>query len=372
MRVLFWFDWFWPTIGGVQTFATRLLPALKKRGHQFTVVTGRVSADLPEVDQYEGIPVHRFPFWPALERQRVDELAAIRQQVSELKRSLAPDLIHLNYGLAAFFHLSTAKAAPAPVLVTLNGEVPDQASGRNSLAQHVLRSGDWIVGCSEAAIAGGRRLVPEITPHSSCIHYGYKAPPLLPKPLPVENPRILCLGRFEGLKGFDLALSAFASLTGRYPNLRLILAGDGPERSNLEQQTAQLGIRNALDFVGWVAPDKVPELINSATLLVVPSRQEGFGLVALEAALMARPVVATRVGGLPEVVAHGQTGLLVEPDDSRSLANAISFLLDHPEEASQMGQAARRRAREKFGWEQCVAAYDRLYQRMAGKPDTRC
>jgi len=86
--------------------------------------------------------------------------------------------------------------------------------------------------------------------------------------------------------------------------------------------------------------------------------------VALEAALMARPVVATRVGGLLEVVVHQQTGLLVEQEDSHGLAEAIASLLDHPETATEMGQAARQRAQKVFSWKQCVDAYDALYQKL--------
>jgi glycogen(starch) synthase len=126
-----------------------------------------------------------------------------------------------------------------------------------------------------------------------------------------------------------------------------------------------MGLTRAVDFVGWVAPAQVPTLLNSATAVVISSRQEALPLVALEAALMARPVVATRVGGLPEVVVHQKTGLLVEKDSREGLAAAISFLLDHPAVAAQMGQAARSRAREVFSLERCVAAYDALYRTLA-------
>jgi glycosyltransferase involved in cell wall biosynthesis len=104
--------------------------------------------------------------------------------------------------------------------------------------------------------------------------------------------------------------------------------------------------------------------MNTATLVLIPSRRESFCLVALEAALMARPLVATRVGGLPEVVVHQQTGLLVEREDVRGIADAVSFLLERPETAAQMGKAARLRAREVFSWDRCVDAYDTLYRRL--------
>src|SRR5262249_42583718 len=148
------------------------------------------------------------------------------------------------------------------------------------------------------------------------------------------------------------------------PSARLVIAGDGPERAKLQQQVIQLRLANSVEFVGSVPPATVAHLIAQATLVVVPSRVEGFGLVALEAALMARPVVATRVGGLPEVVVHGQTGLLVEDDDNRALAVAIALLLDQPDTAKQMGRAACDRARQEFDWERHVSAYDTLYRKL--------
>ena len=150
----------------------------------------------------------------------------------------------------------------------------------------------------------------------------------------------------------------------------MTIAGDGPERSALERQASELKLTGVVDFVGWVSPEKVPELINTATIVLMPSRWEGFGLVALEAGLMARPVIATCVGGLPEVVAHEETGFLVQSENSRALAEAIVFLLTHPRQAAQMGRAGRRRAQDLFSWEHCVEAYDTLYRKL--DPKLRC
>src|SRR5206468_1041812 len=111
---------------------------------------------------------------------------------------------------------------------------------------------------------------------------------------------VCCLGRLIPAKGFDLAITAFSLLVERFPNARLVIAGDGPARSTLEAQVASLKIRNTVEFTGWIAPDQVPDLINTATMVLMPSRREGLPLVGIEAALMRRPLIATRVGGLPE------------------------------------------------------------------------
>jgi len=237
-----------------------------------------------------------------------------------------------------------------------------------SILGRTLRSADWVTGGSAAVLDEARQLVPEITARSSLIYYGLDAPALRPAPLPFEGPRLLCLGHLVPEKGFDLALKAFAIIIARFPHARLVIASGGSARPALERQVTELGLTDHVDFLGWVEFERMPALLNSVTMVLMPSRQlEGFGLVALEAALMARPVVATRVGGLPEVVLHEQTGLLVEPEDGTALAAAIAWLFAHPERATQMGQAARRRAQEVFSWERCVDAYDALYRKLSTK-----
>ncbi len=228
-----------------------------------------------------------------------------------------------------------------------------------------LRSANWVTANSDAVLADARLRVPEIIPRSSRVYNGLETPTLAPAPLPFNEPRLLCLGRVSKEKGFDLALSAFGSLIKDFPNLRLDIAGDGPERRELELQAAKLGLSQVIQFVGGVDPERVPSLMNTATLVVMPSRcEEAFGLAALEPAFMARPVVATRVGGLPEVVRDGQTGKIVNKEDTRALAEAIASFLSRPGEAIKMGVAGRLRAQELFSLERYVNDYDALYHRL--------
>jgi glycogen(starch) synthase len=182
---------------------------------------------------------------------------------------------------------------------------------------------------------------------------------------PPATPTILCIGRLIAEKGIDLAVAAFGSLASRFPDARLVVAGDGPERERLERQVSDLGIGGRVDFVGWVSPERMPALIADASVVVVPSRwQEAFGLVALETAWQARPAVVTRVGGLPEHVVDGETGLVVEPDDSAALARALTKLLGDTSLRARMGSAARARAAARYGIARYADDYEQLYEHL--------
>lgn len=286
-------------------------------------------------------------------------------RVAKLKRAFDPDLVHVNsYGRSILFYMNTATTSPAPLLLTLHQALPNQPVGTDTLLGHALHSAQWITACSKTVLDHARQLVPNITPRSSLIHNALEIPHLHPDPISFNPPRLLCLGRLVANKGFDLALAAFGRVMEHFPGIRLVIAGDGPERKRLAQQIVELGISDRVELTGLVTPDAVPALLNAVTLVVIPSRTEGFGLVALEAALMARPVVATCVGGLPEVVENQTTGLLVKKESPKALANAIEHLLSHPDAAASMGSAARSRAMNRFNWDQLVDGYDGLYRRL--------
>jgi glycogen(starch) synthase len=364
-RVLFWSERFWPTIGGVGISSSKLLPALQARGYEFVVVTLKDYFELPEEDCFKGIPVYRFPFWSSLAKGDVSQIVELRRRIAHLKQTFLPDLVHIGFlGASVVFHLHTTNAYPSPLLVSMDSSFPDQELGRDSLTGRTLRLADWVTCVSAARLVEARKLVPEIINRSSIIYNGRETPSCRPEPLSFEAPRLLCLGRLDRIKGFDIALTAFASVVGRFPKARLVVAGDGPERAELEQQAARLGLQASVDFVGWVHPDEVPALMNSATIVLIPSRNEGLPNVAKEAALVARPIVATDVGGLPEVVVHEETGLLVSKEDSYALAKRITDLLDHPEMAATMGRAGRLRAQQLFGLERYIDAYDGLYRKL--------
>jgi glycogen(starch) synthase len=346
-----------------------LLPALQARGYEFTVVTWE-NVEQSDLIRFLNMPVYRLPFFSNETAGGVESLMRMRAQVARIKRDFAPDLIHINsYGLSVLFHLNTAKAYPAPTLLTLHQALPNSPAQTDTLLAHTLAGADWVTVCSASVLASAREAMPGISERSSLIYNGMDASAQNVQPISFDPPRLVCVGRLVSEKGFDLALAAFARIRARFPNACLIIAGEGVEGERLRRQAAGLGLDGAVTFAGLVPENLIPRLISDASIVVVPSRVEGFGLVALEAAIMARPVVANRVGGLPEIIIHGETGLLSAPEDVQALADNIESLLTRPQQAGLMGQAARARAMKEFGWTRYVDAYDSLYRRLIGREE---
>jgi glycosyltransferase involved in cell wall biosynthesis len=192
------------------------------------------------------------------------------------------------------------------------------------------------------------------------VHYGISANGDA-APYAGSVPRLLCIGRLIPIKGHLVLLRALAQARARMPEVTLDIAGRGPLAPALKAYVRELGLEDAVRFLGFVSP--VESAIEDAAIVVVPSLGEGFGMVALEAMERARPVIATAVGGLPEIVADGETGLVVPAAEAGTLATAIVALAGDLPRAADMGRAGRARVLEAFTPERCVARVESLYER---------
>lgn len=367
MRVLYWTERFWPHIGGIEILSLQLLSGLRDLGYEFAVVTSHSGLDLPDQAVYDDIPIYRFHFLTSLTNRNLKQIASARQMLARLKQTFKPDLVNIHFsGPSTYFHMQTVAAHPAPTLITIHS-IPNNLSENSRLLIDSLRSADWIAVVSKTLLPEIQKLVPEIASRASVIYNGVQMPSIQPEPLPFDPPRLLCIGRLVRWKGFHLALTAFRSVIEHYPKACLIIAGDGPERSNLECLATELGVQNSVRFTGWIKPENVPELINWATMVIVPSLDSGgetLPVVAVQAQQIGRPVVATSVAGLPEIIVHEKTGLLVQQNDKDGLVEAIIYLLESPKLAKQMGRAGRRQVQDLFSLNRYVDAYDRLYKNL--------
>jgi glycosyltransferase involved in cell wall biosynthesis len=179
---------------------------------------------------------------------------------------------------------------------------------------------------------------------------------------PFPGGPVVMVGRLVAGKGVDTLLRAVELVVGRYPDFRLEIAGDGEVRPGLEALTAELGLSAFVRFLGTV--QDVPGLLARSSSLVLPSLSEGISLTLLEAMARGLPVVATRVGGNPEVVEDGVTGRLVPARDAGALAQALVRVWSGADPGAEMGRAGRARVERLFDIRQMVADYESLYRRL--------
>jgi glycosyltransferase involved in cell wall biosynthesis len=365
MRILMWTSFLRSTYGGLETFLQLLVPRLAALGHEIVIADEEFEADIEEEQYGQTARIVRLP---RPEANGAATFAALSEGVRRVERLLAefdPHLVHVCKACPSLFYLLRSdERRHLPMLFNLHGAHVAPLADPQTLGGRMLRSADWIVACSNATLEHLIALAPEIRSRASVVYNGMPAPPgpvAAPSGYP---PRLVCLGRLHVEKGFDVALAAADLLLDRWPALEVVIAGEGPARPELEALAARGRLSDRVSFPGWVAPEAVHRLLVRASVVPVPSIHEGFGLVALEAALAARPVVASRVEGIPEVVLDGETGILVPPADARALAQAIDRLLEDPKRAAALGARARELAIERFGVERCVAGYLEAYERI--------
>lgn len=168
-------------------------------------------------------------------------------------------------------------------------------------------------------------------------------------------------------KGIRFLIEAAAGLKDEFPDLTVVLAGDGFERRALERLARELGIGDRVTFLGWVPNDELQPYNRAAAVAVVPSLEEGFGIPAAEAMACGTPAVVSDAGGLPEVVEHGVTGLVVPKGNVSALLAALATLLRDPVRRRRMGLAGRERALALFDWDHTAARMERLYDEVIGR-----
>lgn len=207
-------------------------------------------------------------------------------------------------------------------IVHLHGSdvVVAKSKGMRYLARRVMRSANFVVAVSEplrewGEVVSGREILVMPMP----INIDRFPDPVAP---PADGP-IVAVGRLVEEKGFDILVAAVALLEADEKS-RIVIVGEGPERKRLTEQALKLGVE--LELLGELSPRKLGEVYKSARLVVVPSRREGYGLVAAEAAASGRAVVGSRVGGIPDLIEDGVSGMLVEPGDVEQLSKALKMV----------------------------------------------
>jgi glycosyltransferase involved in cell wall biosynthesis len=370
-----------------------LLQRLRAAGHDVEVFTSSYRG-MPD-QLVRGIPVRRFRYFPRRwERLTHDEAAPDRMKRSLLYRTMAVafvlagmvaiwrlcrreryDIIHIHWPFPlALFGWAAQRARPARLVTTFYGVelrwVKTAMPFFRGFLGWAARRSDAVVAISSYTATELRELVDipiEVIPYTTS----------LPEPEPRPTGRdgtgpVLFVGRLVERKGVAQALEAIARLGPDGPRLEIV--GEGPERPALAELAKRLGVADRVVFRGRISAPELQASYARAAVCVLPSVQdargdtEGLGVVLLEAMNHGTPVVASRIGGIPDIVEDGVSGLLVPPADVDALAAAVRRVLSDPALARRLGEGGRRRLHERFSWRAIVQRWLDLYASVAMPP----
>jgi glycosyltransferase involved in cell wall biosynthesis len=338
-------------IGGSERHLLTLLPALAEMGVE-PVLVGLDDPGWDVAPFYEQlrVPTVRIPA-----PRDLDPLLVVR--LRRAMRSLRPTVVHTHLVHADLY--GAVAAGRTPLVSTKHNDDRFRLGPFRHVERLLTRRAARVIAITDAL----RRFTVEqvgLPPAKvATIHYGLDEPPAAWAPGELELPDgalVAAVARLVPQKGVDVAVRAMAGL-----DATLVVLGEGAERARLEGLAREAGVRLLLPGrVGDVA-----SVLRRADVLVHPARWEGFGLALLEAMLCSLPVVATRVSSIPEVVADGETGLLVPPDDPEALHAALASLLADSELRRRLGEAGRERARTEFSVERMARRTLAVYKEVS-------
>jgi glycosyltransferase involved in cell wall biosynthesis len=313
---------------------------------------GRLLGDIPD-----RIAIREFPVRGFARPGAVAQLAAFALWC----RSIRPELVHTCDLYANIFGLPGAALAGVPVRIANRREIltGDKTKAQLAAQRWGYRFAQCVVANSSAA--RDQLLVEGVdADRVGLIPNGLDPARFRPTaPSRTAIRRIVMVANLRAEKGHDTLLAAAPRILERYPDATITFAGDGPRRDALETLTRALHLTESVRFLGECRD--VAPLLAESDLFVLPSRSEAFPNALLEAMASALPVVATRVGGIPEVVRDGVTGQLVPPDDAGALADAVLALMDDPSRAADLGLAAREEVERHYTIDRMVERFERLY-----------
>jgi len=324
---------------------------LTGRGYQIKVV----SLDGKPLPDVETIILPRSGKWSYFTQAG----AAIREA-----RQFSPHLVHVHY--AGGFGLWGVRAGIKPTVVSIWGSDLVGYKPRwlyNSLLRFVLTRTTHITATGQWLKKQTCRVYPDAASKISIIPFGIEIPDkIVPPPSGLFR---ICYIKGHRLKyGPDVLLEAMVKVKKAIPNITLSMAGKGEKTAHLKKMALRLGLNDNVHFVGFVNRQQVYPFLQQHHMMVMPSCVEGFGVAALEASACRRPVIASNVGGVPEVVLDGTTGILVPSKDPHKLAKAIIRLAQDAEAREKMGKAGYEFVKQHYSWERSLDIMCELYERL--------
>ncbi len=385
MRVL-QLSWEHPPVvyGGLGRHVGALSAALAQAGHEVTVVT-QAGAGAPAQERTaDGVRVLRVPDDPPLV-PRSDLMAWVLAFDHALLRTAIAsgpyDVVHAHDWLVAHAAAACKSVLGLPLVATVHATEAGRHQGwLTSELSTAIHSTEWwltyearrVITCSAAMRWEVTRLF-DLPPDSvDVVPNGVESALWSSRrgPRGPDGPLLVCAARLEYEKGVHVLLRALPRLRRRHPGLHLVIAGTGTYEAELRALARSLRLGRGVSFTGRLATAELAALLGRASVAVVPSIYEPFGMVALEAAAAGAPLVVSDVGGLHELVEDGVDGVRVPPGDVGALADAVGGLLADEVRAGRLARTARQRARSEHIWAAVAARTAEVYARAAREERT--
>ncbi|WP_199433523.1 glycosyltransferase family 4 protein [Qaidamihabitans albus] len=395
MRVLM-LSWEYPpvVVGGLARHVHALARHLVRDGHEVVVlcrhVAGTDAETHPKTDRVvEGVRIIRVaedPMHVTFERDLVAWTLAMGHAMIragiELLRGWQPDVVHAHDWLVTHPAIALAESARVPLVGTIHATEAGRHSGwlSHPLNQQVHSVEWWLANRVDALITCSQAMRREVAHlfevsaeditviHNGIEERGWQVPEdeirqAREAHSPGGAPLLLYFGRLEWEKGVQDLLAALPAIRKRHPGTRLVVAGKGRHLEELVEQARRLRLMRAVDFAGHLSDRDLRAALAAADAVVLPSRYEPFGIVALEAAAAKAPLVASTAGGLGELVVDGETGLAFSPGDVGAITSAVDTVLADAEAAERRACAAQSRLAADFDWVRIAAATAEVYRR---------
>ena len=368
------------SIGGSGVIATELGKRLAARGHHVHLL----STDPPfRLGDYQpGLSFHRVetPTYPLFREPQY--ILSFANKIVQVARAERLDVIHAHYAvphataayLAKQILASSNNRLPPKVITTLHGTDITLLGGDPSYSETVafcIRQSDGVTAVSEslkadtvAALGLAReiRVIPNFLDCST--HRRIDAPGLRDRFASSRESIVIHVSNFRPVKRVTAVIDVVASIHRQVPS-KLLMVGDGPDLGDAVHRAHSLGLSDRVHFLG--EQDQVLPLLSVSDVFLLPSSQESFGLAALEAMACAVPVVASRVGGLPEVIEHERSGFLHPPEDLEAMAHSAIHLLTDQALHGRIAATARRTVHDRFCDEKIVPRYEAYYQEILAR-----
>lgn len=361
MKILFPATHYYPVIGGIENWTQNIAEKLAEKANVF-VVTGKVKYQ-PQKQELNGVSIWRTSLFVLSNLSAspiiytLSLLPFIFFRSFYLIKKEKVDIVHCQGFLSGLLGFFLSKLTKVPFIITVQ-----RIEGvKNPLKNFIYRNADYCIGASRAVAEFFNKIGcknVEVIPNGIDLK-GFEGI----KKEPHEGFVVMTVARLENVKGIEYLIKAFDLL--RFDPAKagsnLLIIGDGSERKNLEGLTKQLGLEDKVKFVGQIPPEGIPEYLAMADCFVLPSLKEGFGIAVLEAMATGVPVVASKVGGILDIIEDGKNGLLTEPGNPEEIAKGIGRIYQDSALRRQLINNAMVELK-RYDWQNIAEIVFKLYE----------